>query len=41
MATCDGIHKLAPNCASWAKIGLQNFVYNVRRLVTLERMAAA
>ncbi len=24
-----------------AKIGLQNFVYNVRRLVTLERMAAA
>jgi IS5 family transposase len=24
-----------------AKIGLQNFVYNIRRLVTLERMAAA
>ena len=24
-----------------AKIGLQNFVYNVRRLVTLEQMAAA
>ena len=24
-----------------AKIGLQNFVYNVRRLVTLERMAVA
>ena len=23
------------------KIGLQNFVYNVRRLATLERMAAA
>ena len=24
-----------------AKIGLQNLVYNIRRLVTLERMAAA
>ena len=24
-----------------AKIGLQNFVYNIRRLVTLERMAVA
>ena len=24
-----------------AKIGLQNFVYNIRRLATLERMAAA
>ena len=24
-----------------AKIGLQNFAYNVRRLVTLKRMAAA
>jgi hypothetical protein len=24
-----------------AKIGLQNFVYNIRRLVTLERIAAA
>jgi IS5 family transposase len=24
-----------------AKIGLQNFIYNIRRLVTLERMAAA
>ena len=23
------------------KIGLQNFVYNIRRLATLERMAAA
>ena len=24
-----------------AKIGLQNLTYNIRRLVTLERMAAA
>ena len=24
-----------------AKIGLQNLAYNIRRLVTLERMAAA
>jgi hypothetical protein len=24
-----------------AKIGLQNLVYNIRRLVTLERLAAA
>jgi hypothetical protein len=24
-----------------AKIGLQNLVYNIRRLVTLERMAVA
>ena len=24
-----------------AKIGLQNFAYNIRRLVTLDRMAAA
>lgn len=24
-----------------AKIGLQNFVYNIRRLATLEQMAAA
>jgi hypothetical protein len=30
-----------PNRRSWAKIGLQNLAYNIRRLVTLERMAAA
>jgi hypothetical protein len=31
------------NFTPWtkAKIGLQNLAYNIRRLVTLERMAAA
>jgi len=28
-------------CAARAKIGLQNLAYNIRRLVTLERLAAA
>jgi hypothetical protein len=34
-------HAAADIARANAKIGLQNLAYNIRRLVTLERMAAA
>ena len=39
---CTSTVRAAGSCArSRAEIGLQNLAYNIRRLVTLERMAAA
>src|SRR5271170_3317961 len=36
-----GLYGPSASCGAKAKIGLQNLAYNIRRLVTLERLAAA